>query len=65
MSGNMTCRQELDTVFADLEHEFAKVSREISGYDAELKEQVEKLARSTTQRSANGNVREDHPLLAH
>lgn len=65
MSGNMDCRQELDTVFADLEHEFAKVSLEISGYDAELKEQVEKLARSTIQRNANGNVREDHPLLAH
>lgn len=65
MSGNAGCRRELDTIFAGLEQEFGKVSGELRDYDTELKKHVEQLADATSRRSANGNWREDHPLLAH
>lgn len=65
MNSNAHCRQELDAIFSGLKQEFGKVSKEISDYDKDLERHVEQLANSTKQRSANGSLRDDHPLLAH
>lgn len=64
MNQNAHCRQDLDAIFSGLEQEFGKVSREISEYDKDLETQVARITQSTKQRSANGELRKDHPLLA-